>query len=727
MLLSLPPSLLALVCCMLQSRAAAAESPASATPQFGNIAGYIASGLGADNGSATHTQPPSLASTGSGQEYASKCQAALVKWSSASFDYMYDAASVTTTTFSSAFTETLRSPGTTKVTSVITLCDGHPRVVGRTSVSTGKKYTSTEAWTNTITSSERNTVYPTPAPCSIQPEDCKTLSSSYEASLSSKLAQDGFATGGGPLCTITPSAPPPSYSTNARGSECNNCMIHAHTARVMYWPVTTGANGDLCNKTASTITSSPTGPPASFVTEGITITSPTVAVSLALMSRVDGCGTTINHTIIPVKPEQVTSVRGYRALFEHHRFNFADLNYFCMDTNTTNYTLANGAGDSCYQQVPAAAYFGGLNNAAVLAQAPFRNLTKDQLTIYNDYQPQLLPPATISHEISSIWGDGCIIHPDGVWDPPIALTPEASLDLPSYGPGETTSEQEPEKTPATPINPYGPVPPRQTGIDGPSLGPQPEDPNSEREHFTALPEKGPESSPNGNGGGNASPTDSGSDSGSGSGSDSGSASHSDSGSGSNSGSDGHDASNTGTDSNNNSSDINENGSNGGGSPQPTGVTKVHTTVITVGNKVMACSQDSNGAWVIPDASTTHVASQGGTAVDIDAATYTAGSQGLVRVQPSSPSGGSSQGDSQAGSTGKPSGDASETSSDRTRSSTSASEDSTQQSDRAQATRSSESESSSTASSTGTSEAGPTSRWSPISLTLALLAAYFCAL
>merc|ERR1712080_320433 len=163
------------------------------------------------------------------------------------------------------------------------------------------------------------------------------------------------------------------------------------------------------------------------------------------------------------------------------------------------------------------------------------------------------------------------------------------------------------------------------------------------------------------------------------------------------------------------------GGTDGGSPQPTGVTKVHTTVITVGNKVMACSQDSNGAWIIPDASTTHVASQGGSAVEIDAATYPAGSPGLVRVQASGSAGGFSQGDSQEGSTGRPSGDASETSSGQSRSSTSASEDSTQQSGRAQATSPSESESSSTASSTGTSGAGPTSRWSPVSLALALLA------
>lgn len=758
MLFKVPPSLLALAFCVLESGTVAAD-PAPA-PHYGNIAGYIASGLGANNGSSSPT--PSLASTGTGYEYASRCQNALETWSSSSFSYQWSSAHVTTYTFSSAITDTLEKPGTTKVTSIITLCDGHPRVVGHTSASRGADYTTTNAWTNTVTESKQNTDFPTPAPCSIQPEDCKALSSQYEVSLSSAIDESGFATGGGPLCTVTPSVSP-TYSTD-QGNVCSNCMIHASTARVMFWPVTTASGGNLCNKAASTITSSPTGPPHSFVTEGITITSPTVAVSLGFMSRVDGCGTTINHTIIPVKPEEVTSVRGFRALFEHHRFNFADLNYFCMDTGTTNYTLDdNVSQDSCYQQVPADAYFGGLNNAVVLDQFRFRNLTKEQLTIWNNYQPQLLPPQTMTDAINSLWGDNCIIHPDGVWDPPIALTPEATVKGPSYGPGETTKDSEPESTPASPINSYGPLSPEQTrGIKGPSDGPSDGDDSSKKQHFTALPETTGGSSQDGQDGGDDTSSEKGGD-------DSSSGSNEQDSYGNGDGNGDGDSASGGSDAGQNNGDSsdgsdgsddsnNSDGSNGsseqsdGSSP---GVTKVHTTVITVGSKTMTCSEDSNGAWAIPDSFTTHMVSPGGSAAAIDGATFTAAVSGLAQVHSfenegddqgssedgsqengssengSSKNGSSEKGSSKNGSSGK----SSKTSPESDEPATATSETSTQQS--SQANREQSTDATSPTDSGATAASSPSSdsdasgagnvRWSPETFGLAMVAIYLCAL
>jgi hypothetical protein len=661
MFLSLPHSLLALVICLLETpRALAASRSPSPTAHFGNVGDYVASGLGIENGSTTTTQntaPPAV-TTGTGQEYASSCASALSTWSSSSFSWQWANAIVTTSTFSSGFTETLEKPGTTKVTSLVTLCDGHPRVVGYTSVSTAGDSTSTVTWTNTITQSLPNYAYPTPPPCSIQPSDCKTLSRSYESWLSKQLAVSGFATVPAPMCTIEPSSSY-SYSTNKGGQTCDNCMIAASTARVMFWPVTTAAGGNLCNKTGATITASPTGPPNSFVTEGITITSPTVAVSLAYMSRVDGCGTTINHTIIQVHPDQVSSVRGFRALFSHHRFNFADLNYFCENTNTTTAIIAEGQGDSCYQQVPAEAYFGGLNVAVVYDQAPFRNLSKADMTIWDDYQPQLLPPRTMTEAITSIWGNDCIIHPDGVWDPPIALTPEASLILPTLP--VTTDSSDPGATPASPINSYGAVPPRQTGINTPTLPAGGS--TSAQQHFTALPETGGYGGDGGSGGsgsGNDDSTTGQQDGSASNGGDENSSgrfngangqgsqgasgnvggSNGNSGSGSNGGSNG----NSGPGSNGGSNDDSGSGNNGGsqdesgsgngavqsgtGQSNQGGVTRisVHTTVVTVGNKIVQCTQDSNGAWVIPDITTTHTAS-----VEVDGATLTAGPNGLVNV------------------------------------------------------------------------------------------------
>jgi len=680
MFLSLPHSLIALVVCLLETGALAQSgSSSSRKAHFGD---YVASGVGLSNKptststSKTTTQsaaPLPPLTTGTGQEYASSCASALETWSSSSFDWQWKNAQITTSTFSSGFTEELQLPGTTKVTSLLTLCDGHPRVVGYTSVSTPGLSTSTVAWTNTITETNPNFAYPTPPPCSIQPDDCKTLSSSYNVWLSSQLKKYGMATGAGPLCTVTPSSSY-SYSTNTRGQTCDNCLIAASTARVMFWPVTTASGGNLCNNTASTITASPTGPPNSFVTEGITITSPTVAVSLGFMSRVDGCGTTINHTIIPVHPDQVSSVRGYRALFSHHRFNFADLNYWCGDTNTTNATIAEGQGDSCYQQVPAAAYFGGLNNAVVYAQAPFRNMSKADMTIWDDYQPQLLPPQTMTEAIASLWGDNCYIHPDGVWDPPIALTPEASLIVPTL---PSTESGGPESTPASPLNSYGAQPPRQTGIVVP-VPPPNDGPNSGKQHFTALPEtggyggdsgsgSGGDGSSSGQNGGSGENGGDGNTSGGSGGSGSNGGSNGDSGSGNNGGSQGGSSSggsngNSGSGSNGGSNEQSGSGNNGGsnGNPSPgnnggsnensgsdngsgqsgTGqsnqggvVTQVnvHTTVMTVGNKIVQCTQDSNGAWIIPDITTTYIASAGGSAVEFEGATLTAGPSGLVNL------------------------------------------------------------------------------------------------
>jgi hypothetical protein len=772
MLLSLPPSLISLLLCLLESRVLADSAP-TPTPTALHIADYVASGFGINDTLRNPQITPSLESTGTGLEYASKCEKALSTWSVSSFWYGWDDAIVQTSTFSSGFTETHQLPGSTKVTSVITLCDGHPRIVGRTSVSTGNLTTSTAAWTNIYTESKFNSAYPTPPPCSIQPSDCKTMSSMYDSSVSSLISRYGQATIQPPVCTVTPSSSY-SFSTDVgNGKTCSNCQIAASTARVMFWPITTGAGGDLCNSPGSTITASPTGPPNSFVTEGITITSPTVAISLGFMSRVDGCGTTINHTIIPVHPDQVTSVRGFRALFEHHRFNFADLNYFCMDSNKTMGTIPEGEGDSCYQQVPADAYFGGLNNAVVLDQAPFRNLTKEQLTIWDDYQPQLLPPATLTKAIASLWGNDCNIHPDGVWDPPIALTPEAAIVVPTApGGGNGAQETGSQEANASPINSYQAQPPRQTGIAVPTRPSGGDDDSSGQQHFTALPEtggyggdgssggqsggsgsgqqgsgggsnsgsQGSNGGSNGgsstdnsggsnggsnsgsqgssggsgigsNGGSNSGSQDSNGDSGSdsngsgqhgssggssgsssggsgsgqegssgnsGSGSNGGSSSASGNGQqgsdgsagyGSNGGSSGssdsgqqgsqggagsgssgssglgssdNGGSSGGSDSGSiggsNSNGDGQNGDNGndsGASNQGQGMpVMVHTTIITIGSKTLQATQNQEGAWVVPDASTTYTVSAGGSAVEVDAATFTAGDHGLVNMHTS---------------------------------------------------------------------------------------------
>lgn len=301
--------------------------------------------------------------------------------------------------------------------------------------------------------------YPTPKPCSIGPDDCALLYSSWTSHWHSLTQASPNYNQGllNPPCE-TSRRPEPTYSTNAKGEQCDNCQIAGHQIRLLYWPVTTAKGGDLCSNKAQTVTSTTTGPPRSFVTDGITITSPTIGISISGLSRVDDCGTTIDHTIIPVLPEDVSSVQGARALFTHRAFNFADLNYKCLDAPDLDF-VTTGTRTDCYREVPASDYFFGYANAAGVDWAQpgaFANRT-----IWPNYQPQVLPPNTLTEAIRSLWGADCNIHPDGIWDPPIALQQEKSFPLPECGPGAQTSYYTPHTDvpqPGGPTTPHAPQP-----------------------------------------------------------------------------------------------------------------------------------------------------------------------------------------------------------------------------------------------------------------------------
>jgi len=61
---------------------------------------------------------------------------------------------------------------------------------------------------------------------------------------------------------------------------------------------------------------------------------------------------------------------------------------------------------------------------------------------------------------------------------------------------------------------------------------------------------------------------------------------------------------------------------------------IHTTIITIGSKTLQATQNQDGAWVVPDSSTVYTVSAGGSAVEVDAATLTAGNHGLVNMHTS---------------------------------------------------------------------------------------------
>jgi hypothetical protein len=385
--------------------------------------------------------------TGSGYAFAESCQADLWSWSTASSSYGREHGHRSTSYYTSSMTGTSIIPGSTKVTSLVTLCDGHARVVGQVSYGSSESSRYETTWTNTNPTFVFAS-YPTPKPCSISPGDCKLLYSSWTSRYNTMTKNDHSEGLLDPPCTTPVSSL--SYSTE-NGHVCDNCQLIGSKIRLLYWPVITKAgSGNLCNKTAETISATPTGDgPNTFATLGITLTSPTVAVSIGGLSRVDQCGTTVANTIIPVLPQDVSSVEGARALFTHMPFNFANLNYKCLSDLDTIYFATSNRTD-CYQEVPASAYFYGEANAA--GEEWWSPKIFANSTIWPNYQPQVLPPNTLTAAIRSIWGSSCNIHPDGVWDPPIALGTQKSIPLPT-APDSPAEYATPTSNPAMPALP----------------------------------------------------------------------------------------------------------------------------------------------------------------------------------------------------------------------------------------------------------------------------------
>lgn len=246
---------------------------------------------------------------------------------------------------------------------------------------------------------------------------------------------------------------------------------------MIYWPVRTPSGSDnLCNTNISTIPVSAGKTPRSAVYEGLTITSPTVAMSLSSIEA--GCGTTIDSTIILVPPEQVTSIIGVRAEFGDFPFEFANLNWRCQAPGSTNYTIEDSGGDDCYQEVPALAYMDGPINFDVddiAMGGPCFESNTTQIVIANDYTPAVVLPSVFYPVITSLWGPYCQPWINGVWDPPVALTPVASAagpSTPSPPPVSSTS------SPASPASAVASPTPSSTTPSLPTLTTSIQEPSS---------------------------------------------------------------------------------------------------------------------------------------------------------------------------------------------------------------------------------------------------------
>ncbi|KAK3655160.1 hypothetical protein LTR56_003581 [Elasticomyces elasticus] len=188
----------------------------------------------------------------------------------------------------------------------------------------------------------------------------------------------------------------------------------------------------------------------SFVTNGITITSPTVAISFGGLRRQDNCGSTVSEKIVLVDPAELISIRGDRVYFSYYPFNLDDLAYNCATGSPSSY-MPDNERDDCYQVVPADAYFDGtlnwindetldMDDNGDLREIPAS--LRAGLTIWPDYQPQIQMPQTMLPWITSVFASGnesCGYYFIGAWDPPSTLQMASSLDGPTIPTAATTT------------------------------------------------------------------------------------------------------------------------------------------------------------------------------------------------------------------------------------------------------------------------------------------------
>ncbi|KAF7191304.1 hypothetical protein HII31_07327 [Pseudocercospora fuligena] len=395
--------------------------------------------------------------TGSGSAFASSCQEALWEWKSASESYGSQRETLTTYTssYGTSYNYTYTNyTGGVSATRSTTLCDGYPRVIGSGSYlkSSATTYIPSDFVTNTSVPGP----YATPLPCSIGASDCANLWSSFNAFTSASLVDINGSRPEPPCATTGTSYSFAEASCGNSATPANN-GIFASTVRLLYWPVRTVSNasspfclGDI----PQTMTGTRTGEgPNTFVTGSLTITSPMVALSYSALRRGDGCGTTIDHSILTLKPDQLSSVRGARAAYDWRAFNYADLNWMCEGANGTFEVQDTEIDpDKCYQDVQAVAYWD------TNPQHDWRPISdKAAGTILNNYKPYVVPDDKLFTEfLEKYWGPTAMWWIDGAWDPPIAMTQVASAAQPTlpYVPAHTTSASamSPSITPATPAD-----------------------------------------------------------------------------------------------------------------------------------------------------------------------------------------------------------------------------------------------------------------------------------
>jgi len=191
---------------------------------------------------------------------------------------------------------------------------------------------------------------------------------------------------------------PPTYSasppccqvTQVIMQDCLQCSINGGTVQLLYWPSNTH------NSSVET-----TAGPNVITTLGTTLTSPTVYISFQTVFAENLC-TAVggNHTgsIIGLAPQDVSTIYG-NLLAKSWSYRQIDYQYLATS------------------QVPISVY----------EEQPFCG--GHCTTILPEYNPTLSMPPQI-RSLDPAWG-GCDLALYGIYDPPLALTPVASIVMPT--------------------------------------------------------------------------------------------------------------------------------------------------------------------------------------------------------------------------------------------------------------------------------------------------------
>ncbi|KAI5360956.1 hypothetical protein Slin15195_G088660 [Septoria linicola] len=249
--------------------------------------------------------------------------------------------------------------------------------------------------------------------------------------------------------------------------------VLAEHAQLLYWPVRakddnisklfcTKANEVEAMQTAETIPGTRTADgPNTIVTDRITITSPMIAMVYSTVRRADGCGPTITKTIRTMLAGHLSSIRRNDVgAAPRYPFDYSDLNWMCESSDGT-FTVQDGQGPDCYQNVPVAAYWQGPKMYMQYCNRPgVLNSTEVQdWTILNDYEPYIIEEETFTSELHELYRNNARWLQFGIWDPPIALIQQTAAAEPTLPhmlaatPATTTRTYVPEATPAIPAQP----------------------------------------------------------------------------------------------------------------------------------------------------------------------------------------------------------------------------------------------------------------------------------